>query len=95
MKVAQYDISDEGEDGPTMIESGDLMRWTWTVTTCPSTANLLQRMGSEVDTEKSDDSGAGDSVVNPDDWPNVDSNETVTRLSERKDNDTRALKVKR
>ena len=36
--------------------------------TCPSTANLLQQMDSELTV----DFGAGESVVNPDEWPNAD-----------------------
>ena len=40
--------------------------------TCPSTVNLLKQMAGEASTEKSLLTRAGESVVNPDDWPHVD-----------------------
>ena len=46
---------------------------TPTIATCPSTVNLLKQMPGEAGyREITVDSGVGESVVNPDEWPNVD-----------------------
>ena len=79
MKAPQYDISSEGEDRPS-DNSNDGEWWpdevdlnAVTIGNMSIDSNLLQQMVSEVDTETSQlDSGAGESVVNPDEWPNVD-----------------------
>ena len=59
IKAPQYDISSEGEDRPS-DNSNDGEWWpdevdlnAVTTAKCPSTANLLQQMVSEVDTDKS------------------------------------------
>ena len=60
-----------------MMESGGLMRWTWTQSTIGNMSVDSKLVATDGERgryrDTTVDSGAGGSVVNPDDWPNVES----------------------
>ena len=78
-EAPQYDISSEGEDQPS-DNSNDGEWWPDEVDLNAVTIGNMSLDGNPVATdgergryrEITVDSGAGESVVNPDDWPNVD-----------------------
>ena len=64
MKAPQYDISSEGEDRPS-DNSNDEEWW-------PNEVELNAVTIGNMSIDSKPDSGTGESVVNPDVWPNVD-----------------------
>ena len=99
IEAPQYDISSEGEDRPS-DNSNDGEWWPDEV---DLNAVIIGNMSIDSKPVATDgepnwyrqitvDSGAGESVVNPDQWPNID-----LKLSKGsvKDNDTWALEMKR
>ena len=77
MKAPQYDISSEGEDRPS-DNSNDGERWPDEVDLNAVTIGTIDCEPGETDGKRGRyreitvDSGAGESVLNPDDWPKVD-----------------------
>ena len=80
MKAPQYDISSEGEDRP--IDNSNDGEW-WPDEVDLNAVTIFGNMSIDSKPVATDgqriryreitvDSGAGESVVNPDDWPNVD-----------------------
>ena len=79
LKAPQYDISSEGEDRQS-DNSNDGEWWpdevdlnTVTISDMSIDSTLVETDGKRSRfREITVDSGAGESVVNPDDWPNID-----------------------
>ena len=85
MKAPQYDTSSEGEDRPS--DNSNDGEWPDEVAVTIGNMSIGTKHVA-TDGERGRyrvitvDSGAGESVVNPDDWSNIDF-ETVKGLSER------------
>ena len=90
IEAPQYDVSSEGEDRPSDNSNGDL--WPDEVDPNAVTIGIMSIDSKSVATDGErgryrEISSAGEAVVNPDDWPNVDLKPSC--------NDTWTLEVKR